>query len=697
MYRRILAGASLLALVAAPMVATAAPAPTGSTADYAIVTFKDAPLATYQGGTNGIPATKPQNGRLDASSPAYRAYERFLANEHASYKSHLAQKFPAVEVLDDYDTVLNGVAVKLNGASLTALAKHPKVASAEASWTYQPTMNASNEIIGSPALWQQLGGQEGAGAGIDVGIIDSGIQDEHPFFDCKGDIQHKTYASGVAGSGEDIVNSHGTHVAGTVAGCVTELPGEGMESPIEGTISGVAPGAALYDYNVFPGYGGGYVAFGGSAFSHDIAAAVEDAVDDGMDVINLSLGGSVQGQHDYLAEAINGAVAAGVVAAVSAGNEGPGAYTIGSPGNAVGALTVGATTNSHKIVTLVQTPFGDFEAAVGEFDPFAEHPVTDAPFVQWNAADPTACTGSAPAASVDDSVVLIKRGGCTFAEKVATAAAAGAEGVVVYNNADGDPISMGGTGNIPAVMVSKADGETIAANLPSTVTINGNAPVELFTEPDILADFSSRGPGPFLTNIKPDVVAPGVNIYSSVFDETTGDLGWAMFQGTSMAAPHVAGSAALLLALDPTLSPADVKSKLGNNAERTVWADARMSKPAGVLERGGGRIDLERAAAATTTFDPMSLSFGVHKGNKPVSRTITVTVTNHADAHKMLTLSEGDPALTLSTDELHLPPGESGTFSVTLNARGVASGGGDITVTDGTTTQLLPFYYSTGN
>ena len=594
--------------------------------------------------------------------------------------------------------MLNGVAVRLNGTGIAALARHPEVASAEASWTYRPTMNASNEIIGSPALWQQLGGQEGAGAGIKVGIIDSGIREDHPFFECKTDIPHKTYASGApAGSGVDIVNSHGTHVAGTVAGCVTTLPGEGLESPIEGSISGVAPGAELYDYNVFPGYGGGYVAFGGSAFSHDIAAAVEDAVDDGMHVINLSLGGSVQGQHDYLAEAINGAVAAGVVAAVSAGNEGPGDYTIGSPGNAVGALTVGATTNSHKVVTLVETPFGDFEAAVGEFDPFADHPVTDARFVRWNDADPLACAGSTPAGEVTGSVVLVKRGSCTFAEKVATAAAQSAAGVVVYNNVPGDPIAMAGTGDIPAVMVSLADGETIAANLPSTVTIDGNTPVELFTEPDILAGFSSRGPGPFLNNIKPDVVAPGVNIYSSVFDESTGDLGWAMFQGTSMAAPHVAGSAALLLALDPGLSPADVKSKLGNNAERTVWADASMEDLAGVLERGGGRIDLERAAAATTTFDPMSLSFGVHKGNKPVSRTITVSVTNHADVHKMLTLAEDDAALSLSASALHLAPGATETFSVKLSARGVASGEGDVTVSDGSTVQLLPFHYSTGN
>ena len=131
----------------------------------------------------------------------------------------------------------------------------------------------------------------------------------------------------------------------------------------------------------------------------------------------------------------------------------------------------------------------------------------------------------------------------------------------------------------------------------------------LTTNADIMAGFSSRGPARFTENIKPDVTAPGVNVYSSVFDEENPtDLGWAMFQGTSMATPHVAGSAALLLAQNSTLTPADVKSLLGNNAEREVWADVVGGTLAGLMDRGGGRIDLARAGAATTTFDPMSVS-----------------------------------------------------------------------------------------
>lgn len=720
MIRRLLVATAATALVVAPLTAVAAPsqpaqgsatAATVASSEYAIVTFTDAPLATYNGSKKGLERTKPLRGKLDPSSPAYRAYERFLANERASYKAFLAKQVPGAAVVAEYDTVLNGVAVKLNGASLASLKKSAKVADVQPSWTYRPTMNESVEIINAPAVWADLGGQEDAGEGIKVGVIDSGIRDDHPFFECKEEIVHKVYASGKAGTGQDIVFNHGTHVAGTIAGCITDLDEVeedwNIDSPVSGELSGVAPGAELWDYNVFPGYGGGFVGQDGSAFSHDIARAVEDAVDDGMDVVNMSLGGSIQGPRDYLAEAVNAAVEAGVVVAVSAGNEGPGASTIGSPGNAVGALTSGATTNSHYIGVNVDTTAGDFGGAVGDFDPFAQRPVTNADLLAWSAGDDTACTGS-PDSEVDGAVVLIQRGTCTFEAKVAAADAAGAIGVIVYNNAGGDPIAMGGAGDIPAVMISQEDGQELKAALLAaaataddsddvTVSIDGTSPTEITTDnADLLADFSSRGVALFTDNIKPDVVAPGVNIYSSAFDEVTGDLGWTMMQGTSMASPHTAGAAALLLAERPGLTPADVKSLLGNNAERDVWLDGAKSVRAGVMERGGGRIDLARASEATVTFDPMSLSFGVSKGNRPVTKTVSVTVKNLEDTGRTLTVETDGVGLTVDRDEVVVPAGGTATFSVTLRTRGSTSAEGDVVLTEDGVEYLLPFWYSTG-
>ncbi len=162
-------------------------------------------------------------------------------------------------------------------------------------------------------------------------------------------------------------------------------------------------------------------------------------------------------------------------------------------------------------------------------------------------------------------------------------------------------------------------------------------------------------------------IAPGVNIYSSVFDEETGVLGWAMFQGTSMATPHVAGAAALLLDQNPNLTPADVKSLLGNNAERNVWADFVDGTLAGLMDRGGGRIDLARASAATVTFDPMSLSFGISNGNRPVNESISVTVRNLSATAKELSISGGTEAMTFPSTvtvprwngHVHRQPGDS--------------------------------------
>ena len=700
MLRKLLVLLSLLAL-AVPSTALAAPQQQQATSEFAIVTLTDAPLATYAGGINGLERTKPLRGRLDPSSPAYRAYERFLANEHANFRAFLAQRAPQAQVVAEYDTVLNGFAVKLNGANPDALARNPKVAHVDFSWAYRPTMNVSVDVINAPAVWATVGGQADAGAGIDVGIIDTGIREDHPFFACKDEIVHKVYAAGVGGHGPDIVFNHGTHVAGTVAGCVTDLSAVDPGGPVQGMISGVAPGATLHDYNVFPGFGGGFKA-GGVAWSHDIALAVEDAVNDGMEVINLSLGGRIQGPHDFLAEAINAASAAGVVAAVAAGNSGDAASTVESPGNAFGALTAGATTNPHYVGVNVAVGDQNYGAAVGDFDPFAESPVSGAPFVSWSATADTACAGSSPDGDVTGAVVLIARGTCTFAEKVASAAGANAIGVVVYNNVGGDPIAMGGEGDIPAVMVSNTDGAAIKASLPSTVSIDGNNPVEvLTTNTDIMAGFSSRGPGGFVSNIKPDVTAPGVNVYSSVFDEENpGELGWAMFQGTSMATPHVAGAAALLLDqwddINVDLTPADVKSLLGNNAERQVWLDLPGGTLAGVMERGGGRIDLARAGIATTTFAPMSLSFGSENGNRPVSKSIEVTVKNLSGAAQQFSISEGDPNLQLSATSVSVPAGGTSSFTVSLTSRGSASGEGDVTVSNGSASYLIPFWYSNG-
>lgn len=627
--------------------------------DYVIVTLADPPVASYSGGIPGYAATRPQpGGRLDPGAPAALRYRERLARAHDGFRGYLRSKAPAAVVVAEFFYTGNALAVKLNGARPQVLAAGPGVQRVEPSALYRPTMNVSTGLIAAPALWTAPGGGFD-GTGIKVGVIDSGIDDTHPFFACKGAIPHKVYASGAAGydPARVLVNDHGTHVAGTVAGCRTALAG----GPVAGPISGVAPGASLYDYNVFPGFGAGWVAFGGSAFGHDIARALEDALLDGMDVVNMSLGGGVQGPHDYLADAVNAAVDAGLVVVAAAGNDGPGDATVASPGSAALALTVGASTNPHFIGFPVTVGGSTFGAALGDFQPYGVLTAT------YTVTAPANGCG-AISTNLAGKIALIDRGDCTFTTKVRNAEAAGAIGVLVVNNVAGDPVAMGHDGSdpfpaIPAAMVGQAEG---AAMKPAgTASLDGTAVREFrTTHGDIIAGFSSRGPTPFTYLIKPDVTAPGVNIYSSVLGGQ-----WAMFQGTSMATPHVTGGVALLKQAHPDWGPAEIKSALVQTAARPVWDHKWGTAPTGVMVRGGGRLDLAAATATPVTVHPASASFGRWNGNQAADATLTLSVRNVSTATQACAISlTGAGPVAVAPGALALTAGASATLALTLDA-----------------------------
>jgi minor extracellular serine protease Vpr len=684
--------------------------------EYLIVGLESPAAASYEGGIPGLARTKPARGRLDPSSPAYRAYERHLANEHANFHAFLRDRAPQAEVVREYFTVLNAVAVKLNGASEAVVRRGPGVRSAEPSWLYRPAMNISTDLIRASEVWGQLGGGDSAGSGVKVAVIDTGIDLRNHFFSDAGlpaqmqidecddqdndastpDTNNKVvvcrvFTSGIApgppGGDLELCVDHGTHVAGTVAGRF------GTSGTVAGTdvvltdLSGVAPGATLGNYNVFPCVGAGFRAFGGSAFSHDIAAALEAAVLDGMDVANMSIGGGVQGPHDFLAEASDAAVDAGMTVVVAAGNSGPGDSTIESPGSSPKVITAGASTNPHFVgVPVSQAGGPTVGGAIGEFDPFST-PVT-APYTVTTPAN--GCT--AISTDLTGKIALIDRGVCTFTTKVRNAQNAGAVGVIVVNNVAGDPTAMAQDGTtpvptIPAVMVGKNEGNAMKPS--GTVTVDGTSPAEFVTaNADIIAGFSSRGPTPFTYLIKPDLTAPGVNVASSVF----GDV-FAFFQGTSMATPHLSGVAALILDRYPDASPAEAKSRMANNAARVVTDHVNGTVDPGVLARGGGRVDVVEAFDAATWFDPVSVSFGQVRANRQFSETRTVAVTADPAAAASAAVSFASPppaGLTLT------PSLSGGTLSLTMTIeRSVPNGdySGDVavTATDGQT-YLIPFW-----
>jgi len=283
------------------------------------------------------------------------------------------------------------------------------------------------------------------------------------------------------------IQDHGTHTAGIDAGVTGKTAV--VNGASIGDMSGIAPGAWLGNYNVFPG---GVL----DARSEDILNAVDAAIQDGMDVLNLSLGGSFHGNNDLLATGLDNAVDAGLVVAVVAGNSGPGAGTIESPGRARKIITVGASTNQHFVgqpLTYPATGGTTIGAAVGEFDalPAASFDLFD--------TQSDGCTSVDPGAS--GKLVRIDRGTCTFSQKVANAKAAGAVGVVIINNVAGDPIAMAKTAgfddNLPAVMIGKNEGAALRAS--GATTASASLTFQEFITPenkDILAGFSSQGPTP---------------------------------------------------------------------------------------------------------------------------------------------------------------------------------------------------------
>lgn len=698
------------------MVPLAAGAPLGgsngtATSSYAIVEFKLSATGDYTGGIAGYPATEPAHGhKLDLSSASVLKYRGLVGAEHANFNAWLHSNAPAMQVVNSYDLALNGVAVALNGQSWNSLANGPDVVAVTPDSMYYPSMDVSVPLVHAPQVWAMLGADPfGTGTlpdygSIKVGLIDTGIDDSHPFIStCRapGSIQHDVFFSGAGLFDESrlLDNTHGTHVAGTIGGCVMTgsiTLANGRPFTLAAPMSGIAPGVTLHDYNVFPGFGAAFIHHGGGAFSHDIIAAVEKAVADGMDVINLSLGGNVQGPHDTLSEAINAAVDAGTVAVIAAGNSGPGILTVESPGNAANAITAAASSNPHYAG--IPVDFGGHhitavEGAFAGFDPAITAPTS---------ATTPANGCSAISEDLTGKIAVINRGICTFGTKISDAQARGAVGVLVVNSVAGDPIVMGGDGvhfpTIPAAMVSQTDGVVLRAHLGISTKVDGTQFEDIVTvNADILASFSSRGPTPYDFRLKPDVTAPGVNVLSSVWmRKSDGTLAHAydFFQGTSMATPHTTGSVVLLMALHPGWSPAEIKSALVNNADRTITGTGGL----GPIARGGGRINIERAADAGVTLNPASVSFGGFTGGAPIMSSVAVTFTEETGASQAcsLTLTGATSAgVSLSATSIALAAHGTATVTVTLNGgQSLATGAywGDVVAACGATTYLAPWW-----
>lgn len=603
-----------------------------------IVQLREKPVVAYRGDISGFAKSAPESGaRFDARSAPAMAYAARLA---ATQDRMLATIGAQDRKVYSYTHALNGFAARLTRAEAGRLKKNPDVLNV---W---PDRNMRIETNNSPRFLGLLDEQEGLrtahglrGRGIKIGVIDTGAIQEHPSFngrgyrapqnwhgicqagegwssdDCNNKLIGARYYLGGIGE-ENIVagdfisardsDGHGTHTASTAGG-------RQVRSSLNGTplanISGIAPDAHLAIYKacweaIDPDLSGCY-------FS-DTAAAVDDAVRDGVDIITYSIGTSFSFV-DPTDIAFLFAADAGVFVSRSAGNEGPAPETTaaGEPWvTSVAASTqAGRAFANAAVVNAPEEVAGKYASDEGAITlPLS---VSGALTDGLTAADPIdACAPIAPVTGI----ALIARGVCTFDVKITNAVNAGATGVLMYSD-DRPRTIMGGTAtpatqSIPGVMVDQAPGLALLAQLEAEAEVNVTLSDTEFVQERMvanhMADFSSRGPYWVVPGwIKPDVTAPGVRILAGSTPEPNSGLGGDFYQylsGTSMSTPHVAGAAALLLEAHPDWSPAQVKSALMTTARQNVKKEGGSPK-ADPFDYGSGHIVPNDANDPGLTFD----------------------------------------------------------------------------------------------
>ncbi|ULT56910.1 S8 family serine peptidase [Neobacillus drentensis] len=486
----------------------------------------------------------------------------------------LISPYQNVKLRRIFHEALDGFSIEGSPEAITRLGQQQRVLTVSPVAQYQAEMEESVKIIGGEEVRRIFDHQNQrlTGKGITVGVIDTGVDYTHP--DLK-----SNYAGG-----HDLVDNdrdpmetlaigkatiHGTHVAGIIAA--------------NGKIKGVAPEAKIVAYRALGPGGGGT--------TEQVLAAIEQAIKDKVDVVNLSLGNDINGPDLPISLALNRAVDKGIVAVAASGNSGPNVWTVGSPGTASKAISVGASTPTMKIPSLLiegnRLRIQPLEGS-GNWGLDRSLELADGGLGRKEDLH-----------NVQGKMVLIKRGTLTFTEKAKNAYAAGAKGVLIYNN-----LSGGFMGNldtpmtIPIGALTKGDGVILQKKITNhRVT----ARVLINEERDRLADFSSRGPVTGTWEIKPDIVAPGVAIQSTI------PGGYLSLQGTSMAAPHVAGACALIKQAHPDWSPAEIKAALMNTAKPIGPNSNALYR---TYEQGAGRIQVDEAIQTTSLVTPSSLRFG---------------------------------------------------------------------------------------
>ncbi|GAA6527523.1 S8 family peptidase [Intrasporangium sp. DVR] len=751
-----------------------------------IVQMADLPVVAYDGTIPGFAATSPAKGKK--VDPQSAAVQRYVAHLETKHDSALTRVGASRAKLYDYAFSFNGFAAKLTAAQAQQLAKAPGVVAVNPEQTYTIDTSTTPDFLGLTAkggLWEQLGGTKSAGENVVIGTIDSGIWPEHLSFadrvdatgtpsfapgakrayqkmpsgfhgkcaeaeqwdgsDCNQKLVSARYFNQSWGGDAGIdkerpwefnsardYNGHGTHTAGTSGGNYN-VPVPGIASALAPKgISGIAPRARVAAYKALWSTETGDTASGRGG---DLVAAIDQAVADGVDVINYSISGSQTNFADGAEIAFLFAARAGVFVAASAGNSGPAASTVAHPSPWITTVAAGTHNRaSHGSVTLGngQTYQGASLAAQSVTAPFIDSTTAGLP-----GADPTKvalCYSSADGGNVLDpakvagKIVLCDRGTTARTNKSLAVKEAGGVGMVLTNTA---PIGINADlHTIPTVHLESTERAAVkayAATTGATATINV-AELDLNAPAPFTAGFSSRGPllagsGDLL---KPDVIAPGQDILAAYTPVTNGGYAYNAISGTSMSSPHVAGLAALLRDLEPGWSPMAIKSAL-----MTTGYDVKddVGTAVKVFRQGAGHVNPNAAArpglvydsgwndwlaflCGTTSavgsstcstlvgrgystdpsqFNAASLAIGALAGSETLTRKVTNVGDGSATYQASVSLPGFDVQVSPST--LTLAPGQTQPFTVKITRTDAALNqytGGHLTWTDGETSVRSP-------
>ena len=684
-------------------------------------------IASYAGGIDGLAATSPSvTGKgLTGKSAAEKAYGRYINQKADAFTTALKRAVRGASVSRTFDTVYGGVAATFPASAAKSIAAMPGVVAVQYDALQQPLTDASPDFLDAGPVYDALGSTANAGQGVIFGDLDTGIWPEHPSFADLGNLsappptadghargcnfgdnpltqavdvfqcnnkviggvwETQTYdhfqagtasADTYAGTARD-GDGHGTHTTSTAAGNIVDsVPVLGVD---RGPIHGLAPGAWIIEYKVCGPAG---------CYSSDSAAAVEQAILDGVNVINFSISGGASPFTDPVELSFLDAYAAGVFVSASAGNSGPAASTTDHLSPWV--TTVGASTQTREFATTLTLTAanGDTFTADGASitSGVAEYPVVmaqDVPGYTDADGNPDPLCGAEPTTSdvFAGMIIACQRGGALArAWKGYVAYEGGAEGMILYNPSLADVE----TDNhwLPAIHL--ADGTAFVAFMGSHAGVTGSFPAaeKRNGQGDVMAAFSSRGPAGLF--IKPDVTAPGVEILAGntpTPEEPTSANGagpadeyYQAIAGTSMSAPHVAGAALLVMAVHPGWTPGEIKSALMTTATTNVVKED-LTTPADPFDMGSGRIDIGAAASAPLVFNETADDFFA-MGNDPTQAgqlnlasidatvmpghmVVTRTVTNTTSKPQHVSVSTSSPSgttISVSPNKFTVAPG----------------------------------------